>query len=537
MVLIIVVLSSSLVLARGLNSEYITLWDEAVHLNVVQNLITHCCTPRLHVRDLGTDYRDWTDNDVWLHKPPIPFFINAALAAPWPRSPLALRMPALLFAEALVVVVFLLGLRFFDRSSAALAAAAFAFNRYTFDLVQGRQFSGMPDLTLAFCLLGALYCLLAITESERQRHFVAFGVCSGAAFLCKDGLAFIPFIVLGAVVAKLGWRRHARGFVCAGVVAVLIAGTSAACLAWLFPVETRYEQQRRLAHLFENVEGWSRPADYYFTAYFTRVTSPLIAGLGYLCVGWGLLQWRRKPATAVLAMWVATYLVVLTPAVSKISDFIYPIAPVLYVLIAVALVQQWRSRGYDRIVAASTAVLAAALIIHFGLLGSHQWMVRAPSWRSRIAPPAIGVTIFGLSIAILRLSRIRITRGLAALSTGAAVLVALGTSVRANLAGPDLRPRDYDRQMALRQATLALPPDLRLRDDVVLVKWSGVKKSHLYVRFWAGLESLEITAANPLDRQMAVVRRVPDVYLLADAPDPQHEPALRVGPGYLYKIR
>jgi hypothetical protein len=135
------------------------------------------------------------------------------------------------------------------------------------------------------------------------------------------------------------------------------------------------------------------------------------------------------------------------------------------------------------------------------------------------------------------MSRIGITRRLAAFSMGAAVLVALGTSVRADLAGPDLRPRDYERQMALRQATLALPPDLRQRDDIVLVKWSGVRKSHLYVRFWAGLESLEVTATRPLDRQMALVGGVPDVYLLADAPDPQHAPAMRVGPGYLYKIR
>src|SRR5215203_348430 len=58
--LAVIVVSSSCLFLRGLNSEYISLWDEAVHFNVVQNLITHCCTPRLHVRNLDTDFRDWT---------------------------------------------------------------------------------------------------------------------------------------------------------------------------------------------------------------------------------------------------------------------------------------------------------------------------------------------------------------------------------------------------------------------------------------------------------------------------------------------
>ena len=108
-----IVLSSSWLLLRGLNNDYITLFDEA-DFNVVQNLITHCCTPRLHVGDVHTDFRDWTDNHVWLHKPPVPLLVNAGVASRWPRSPRALRMASLIFAEALVVLVFLVGIRFFD---------------------------------------------------------------------------------------------------------------------------------------------------------------------------------------------------------------------------------------------------------------------------------------------------------------------------------------------------------------------------------------------------------------------------------------
>jgi 4-amino-4-deoxy-L-arabinose transferase-like glycosyltransferase len=531
-----IVLSSSWLLLRGLNNDYITLFDEAVHFNVVQNLITHCCTPRLHVGDVHTDFRDWTDNHVWLHKPPVPLLVNAGVASRWPRSPRALRMASLIFAEALVVLVFLVGIRFFDPWVAVLGAAAFGFNRYTFDLVQGRQFSGIPDLTLAFCLLCALYCLLAIVESPKRRYFVAFGVFSGLGFLCKDGLAFIPFLVLGLVILELGWRRHALAFAYAAAIALAIAGTSTAYLTWHFPVEARYEQHMRLAHLFSDVEGWARPPDYYFTVYFTRVTSTLIVGVAYLCVGWGLLLGRRRLSIGVLALWVVTYLVALAPAVTKISNFIYPTVPVLYLLLAAAIVNLWRSERYHHILAGCAVVLISAVIFQFDVFGSHRWIVHSHSYSpARFILFQCGM--FGLCFAAMRRVRVRPPILVTGLSVVAAVAVVLGASIRANLAAPHERPVDYQQQMALREAALALPPEVRQDDDVVLVKWEGVRKSHLYVRFWGGVESLEVRPACPLEAQLALVKRVPRVYLLADSPAAPYRRPVRVGPGYLYKIR
>ena len=156
--------------------------------------------------------------------------------------------------------------------------------------MQGRQFSGIPDLTLAFCLLCALYCLLAIVESPKRRYFVAFGVFSGLGFLCtrRTGVHSVPGP--GPRYPGAGSETHALAFAYAAAIALAIAGTSTVVPDVAFSVEARYEQHMRLAHLFSDVEGWARPPDYYFTVYFTRVTSTLIVGVAYLCVGWGLLR-------------------------------------------------------------------------------------------------------------------------------------------------------------------------------------------------------------------------------------------------------
>lgn len=536
MLLLVIVVSSSGLLLRGLDSDYIALWDEVVHLNVVQNLVTDCCTPRLHMRELETDHRDWTDNNVWLHKPPLPFLMNAAFAAGWPRSPLAMRLPSLVFAEAIVVLVFLVGLRFFDSWSATLAAAGFAFNHYTFELVQGRQFSGIPDLTLVCFLMGALYCLLAIAEHPQRKHFMGFGLFAGLAFLCKDGLALVPFAVLAAVVLRLGWRQHAAGFLYATSIALLIAGSSTAYLTFLFPVEATYEQQHRVAHLFGDVEGWSRPVDYYFSVYFSGITSPLIAGVGLLCVAWGILRWASQPGVAILALWILSYLVFLSAGVSKVSNFIYPTAPVLYLLMAVLLTTLWRRADYQSILAGSSTILATAVILQFDLFGSLRWIGHSATPLSRFGLPLFQWVVFGASLAALRMAPVRPVPKCVAASACAAVLVALGASVRANLAAPDRRPRDFDHQLALRQAALALPRHLDPH-AIVLVRWDGVMKSHLYVKFWSGLESLEVNERHPLEARLALVKREPAVYLLADSALPSYAPPVRVGQGYLHKMK
>src|SRR5207245_9489422 len=67
-------------LLHDLDHDYIVPWDEVVHITVVHNLYSDCCDPKLHRIDLGqTEQSDWTNNYIWLHKPPLPFYLRAAL--------------------------------------------------------------------------------------------------------------------------------------------------------------------------------------------------------------------------------------------------------------------------------------------------------------------------------------------------------------------------------------------------------------------------------------------------------------------------
>jgi 4-amino-4-deoxy-L-arabinose transferase-like glycosyltransferase len=82
---------------RNLGSDYITLWDEAVHVNVVKNLAEDPWPPKLHLEDFNTDFKDWTNNHIWVHKPLLPLYIQALFYKISPTL-FAFRLPAAVFA-------------------------------------------------------------------------------------------------------------------------------------------------------------------------------------------------------------------------------------------------------------------------------------------------------------------------------------------------------------------------------------------------------------------------------------------------------
>jgi len=511
-----VVVSSSALLLRDLGHTYIRLWDEAVHVVVVRNLVVDCCTPKLHRQPFGADGQDWTDNYVWLHKPPLPFYLQALVARVIGTGLWQLRLCALLLAELLVLLVFWIGIRHFDLWSGLLSATFVAFNHFTFDLVQGRQFSGIPDLALACALTGVLWCLLEIQQSPRRRQYVWFGALSGLAFLCKDGLSLIPFCVLALARPAMPWRRHAMGVVSAAAAAGMVIIPVTLYIAYRFPTEALHEQQQRVAHLLWNVEGWARPFDFYWTVYFPRVTSPLIAGAAYVSVALGLTTLSHDPRLRVASLWVAIYLFVLSFGVSKISNFIYPVVPVVALLVPATAAALWRERRHALLIGLSMTVIASAAAFEWNLFGSSSWVSDFPRWQVRPMLILFQGAVCLASVAALKFVRLRKPAAISVAAATLAIALALTASIHASVAAAHRHRRDYDRQMALRDASLTLRPIVSA-DDIVLVQWPSVRKSHLYVMYWSGIESFEVTRERPMEARMALLPRDRRVFLLRDS--------------------
>jgi len=125
-------------------------------------------------------------------------------------------------------------------------------------------------------------------------------------------------------------------------------------------------------------------------------------------------------------------------------------------------------------------------------------------------------------------------RQVCAPAIAAGLAIVLFASARATWAGAGAHGRDYSDQMALREAALGLHG--LAKDDMVLVDWPHLRKSHLYVKYWSAVDSLEVDDRHPVASRVAQSRSARHVYLLSRTPVGS-DAVLVSGHGYLYKLR
>jgi len=333
--LVCVLATSFLLYLQNLGTPNISTWDEVVHANVVKNLAERCCVPRLHRFALGTDYRDWGNNTVWLHKPMLPFYATAAVYKLLGGSLWAFRLPGGIFALLTALVVYLIGAHFLDENVGLLGAAIFSLNPFTNALVHGTTYSGFPDLFFAFFVTVALYLILQWTNTKSAATLRWFGLVLGLAYLSKGGLALAPFVVLALVAFLTGSARELIPIpaVQSIVVFAIVVVPERSYWRVLHPAESGYEQRQQLLHLFTNIEGHAKPWHFYFTDGFPHILVPALIPVAYFSIGWALMRCRPGTLAHTLSIWSLTYLVPLSFGVSKIENFIFAVLPAVALLL------------------------------------------------------------------------------------------------------------------------------------------------------------------------------------------------------------
>ncbi len=368
------------------------MWDEAIQANVVKNLAEHCCVPQLHrsadVKSVervepsegalpqlqrtpsgrvdywvGVDYRDWTNNTVWLHKPLLPFYVTAGAYRLLGESLWALRISGAIFAVLTAAVIYGTGLKFCDGRIALCAAAIFALNPYTEHLVHGTAFSGFPDLAFVFFVSVALYLILDWMERRSTVTLRWLGLVVGLGYLCKGGLALAPFAVLPALwlVQTGGVRDLVHAWQSLVVLACVVLPQR---LYWLarYPLQLRYEEHLQFLHLFRVIEGHRGSWLAYLAFYLPLMLTSALVPLAYVGIGWGVSQRRGSGPGFALAMWILAYLVPLSFAASKVENFVFGTLPAIALLTPLAIERLMQTRRDGWVVSICLCSIAAAAL-------------------------------------------------------------------------------------------------------------------------------------------------------------------------------
>ena len=216
-------------------------WDERYHALVAKNLIARPLVPTLHADPvLEYDYRNWTSNHVWLHKPPLALWIQAASMRVFGVNEWAMRLPSVLFSTGAVVATYAIGRALMSPTAGLVAAAFHAVHGFSVDLAAGRRATDHVDTLLLFVVEAGFF--LALVAVRRRPHIAGavLGAAVGLAYLTKTLLGILALPIWAVV--RLQYTRAsdvARELIAAACVAAAIAAPWTIYSARTFPLELR----------------------------------------------------------------------------------------------------------------------------------------------------------------------------------------------------------------------------------------------------------------------------------------------------------
>jgi hypothetical protein len=519
---------------HNLGHSYLTLWDEAVHVNVIKNLATDFSVPTLLPEKLDTDFRNWTDNYVWLHKPLLPFYFSAIIYKFGGQNLFAVRLAAVLAAELLILATYWFGKKFFGKAAGLAAATLMAFNPYTFELVQGRQFSGAGDILFALFGILALGLIFQIIREPEKKYFIYFGLLAALAYFCKGGLVAIFFLVL--FFACIFYQRSKKTglyFLFAGATFLAIIAPEIIYLASHYPKEFAYEQEVQINHLFESVEYWGRPWDYYLSTYFKDIFGVYLIWPIFVALGYGFSRIKKNPYLFIPALWISVFLIILSFGASKISNFIYLTLPVGTVLIA-ASVKEFYQKNYGGWVASvSLSAIFWYIILRFDLWSIKTNLVLFDLTSQRFLALKLSLLVGLLSYVFF--SVIKSKKLLTTLIISALVIVS-ATNIMTNWKSSNALPPDAKLQNQIKDTAQELKLTLP-KNSLVYVNIPEFEHSNLFYLYWSNLPALEIYQFRPLHFVLRHTPKDRPTYIVSNRVINTLKLEQKIPLGYLYKIR
>jgi 4-amino-4-deoxy-L-arabinose transferase-like glycosyltransferase len=319
-------------LAPELGHEWIHNWDEALHQAATRGTFATPLAPHIYREPLHTpNPHDFWAAGVWLHKPPMPFWLGAALMHLTGVTPLALRLVSLLGVLCTAVCLYLLVRGLAGRALAGLTAAGFLALPFTWLLTQGFMFGDATDTSLTGALtLSVLLLCRAVERGPAQGAargaaqgaargmtggMALAGAVLGGAYLCKSALALAPLGVAGVLWAlarlRLGPGPSTRGLL-AFLAAFALVAAPWNLYAWHTWPEPYLANLRNsfLGHLTdaagEDVGPWRRPWDFTLAHFVPGQLRPVPMALAVLALAclWGRALRRREAVPLALALWL-----------------------------------------------------------------------------------------------------------------------------------------------------------------------------------------------------------------------------------------
>jgi len=270
---LILLFSGSMMLGifMSLLDPFLVLWDEQFHALVAKNMIEHPFSPMLYSNPvLDYDYRNWTANNIWLHKQPLFLWLMALSIKIFGVNAFGARFASVLLHALISLIVFRIGKLLINSRVGFYSALFFAVAYYPLELVSGRYATDHNDVAFLFYVTASIWAWIEYSRNKKMIWLILIGIFAGAAVLVKWLTGLLVFICWMIVILLHKEKRNNIQeyylFLISITTAILLFLPWQLYGYFMFPKEYLYEMTLSAKHFFESIEGHNGTWLFHFDA-------------------------------------------------------------------------------------------------------------------------------------------------------------------------------------------------------------------------------------------------------------------------------
>lgn len=240
-------------------------WDEMFHALVAKNMSHHPFKPTLYPEALRVyDFREWTNNYIWLHKQPLFMWQMAICIKLIGAKVIAVRLPSVVCFTFATFCIYRIGKNLANQSIGFYAALLFSVSYFMGELAVGAETTDHNDLVFISYVTASIWAFTEYQrdDSNKTRWIVLIGIFAGMAVLTKWLVGLLVYLLWASYVAFDSGKNfyHPKRYL------DLFKSFAITCIVFLpwqiyirvvFPAESHYEADYNNRHLYEPIEGHS----------------------------------------------------------------------------------------------------------------------------------------------------------------------------------------------------------------------------------------------------------------------------------------
>ncbi|MGN6475811.1 MAG: ArnT family glycosyltransferase [Flavipsychrobacter sp.] len=318
-------------------------WDERFHALVAKNMMADPLKPVLHRHPvMPFAFWLWADNYVWLHKPPLFLWQMALSMKIFGVTEYAGRYPSVLMGTIMVLLIYRVGdLLTKNKNIAFLAAALFSVSFYQLRLTAGYDIDH-DDVSFGFYVLLSVWAYSEYVTTRKLKWVIWIGVFAGCAILNKWLTGLLVYLGWGVnillTIRQQGAKKEIGMLLLSLLICCVVFLPWQIYIHWRFPVEALTEMEYNTRHVFEVVEH------HYGTVWYYLGNLDMYFGNGLwilLLIGMVVaarIATDKKMYVALIVIFLAVICFFSFIVQTKMPAFIFVVAPIGFVFIAIAAV-------------------------------------------------------------------------------------------------------------------------------------------------------------------------------------------------------